>query len=70
MTRLLRIYASSQSRLAELRDTLLPKLISGDIRVAGRGEGCRGCDVMAGGMSEAEWESFAMEHLAELGWFP
>ena len=25
---------------------------------------------MAGGMSEAEWEIFAMEHLAELGWFP
>ena len=25
---------------------------------------------MAGGMSEAEWEIFAMDHLAELGWFP
>ena len=25
---------------------------------------------MAGGMSEADWELVAMEHLAELGWFP
>ena len=25
---------------------------------------------MAGGMSEADWEIVAMEHLAELGWFP
>ena len=25
---------------------------------------------MAGGMSEAEWEIFTTDHLAELGWFP
>jgi type I restriction enzyme, R subunit len=25
---------------------------------------------MAGGLSEADWELVAMEHLAELGWFP
>src|SRR6185437_14446271 len=25
---------------------------------------------MAGGMSEADWELVAMEHLAELGWYP
>ena len=25
---------------------------------------------MAGGMSEADWEIVAMEHLAELGWYP